>query len=175
VVSGSGVADLAACGRGVFSGWSADSFSAADFFLADVVFESAFFFADFDLGLADGDFDGLAEVFGRGVASSSSSESAEPAGDLVFAGELFFVFEDVDPPDFDFPLEGVFEGLGEGLFFFFGEAVGVGEADLEWRSLGLSSSATWPGRNEASSALSIRTVAMQRRKRATLAHRKQGR
>jgi hypothetical protein len=174
VVSGSGVGDFAGCGRGVFSGSSADFFFAADFFLADVVFEFAFFFADFDLGLADADFNGLAEGFGRGVASSSS-ESAEAAGDLVFAGELFFVFEGVDSPDFDFALAGVFDGSGEGLFFFLGDAVGVGEADLEWRSLGVSSSATWPGKNDASSALSIRTVAMQRRKRATSAHRKQGR
>ena len=142
MVSGSGVGDFAGCGRGVFSGSPPDFFFAADFFLADVVFGPAFFFADFDLGLTDADFDGLAEGFGRGVASSSSSESAEAAGDLVFAGELFFVFEDVDPSDFDFALEGVFDGSGEGLFFFLGDAVGVGEADLEWRSLGVFSSAT---------------------------------
>lgn len=122
---------MATCGRAVFSGSAADFFLSADFFLADLVFEPDVFLAAFDLGVADGDLVGLAEGFGRGVESSSSSASPELAGDFFFAGELFFVFEAVDVSVFDFDFEGVFPGFGAGLFFFLGDAVGVGEADLE--------------------------------------------
>jgi len=72
----------------------------------------------------------LADGVFRGVLSSSSSLSAAVDGDLVvFAGD-FFGFGVPESSASDFRLEGVFAVFAGVVFFFFGEAVGVGEGDL---------------------------------------------
>jgi hypothetical protein len=138
--------------------------------LADFFFSALFFLADLDFGLGEGLLDGFAEGVGWRSVSSSSSDSVELEGDFFFAGELFdFGVSDSSASD----LEGVFFGRGVGVFFFFlAVAVGVGVGDLwaaRWSGFGFgeSSSLTSPGKMEATSALSAKAVAMQRRKRAT--------
>ena len=121
---------MAGSGRGVFSG--SDFFFCVGFFsLPDLVLEPDFFLLVFDLGVAEGVLDDLAEGFARGDDSSSSSESFDRDGDFFFGGELFLVSEDSESSFFDLDFAGVFVGCGEGDFFFFGDAVGVGVADLE--------------------------------------------
>ena len=123
-VSGSGVGDLVGCGFGVFSG-KASFFFAGDLLVFD--FAPAFFLVALDFDDGDGVFDGLAVGLFRGVLSSLSA-SAEGDGDLAaFAGD-FFCFGVAESSVSD--LDGVFVGFEPGLFFFFGEAVGVGEGVL---------------------------------------------
>jgi hypothetical protein len=118
---------LAGSGRGVLP--SSELFVGVDFSLSGFVLDPDFFLLVLDLAVAEGVLDDLAEGFARGDESSSSSESLDGFGDFFFVGELFFVSEDSEFFDFDF--DGVLVGCGEGDFFFFGDAVGVGVADFE--------------------------------------------
>ena len=148
-------------------------FLPADLSLPVLLFDPAFFLPDFAFGVAAGVFEGLAEGFGFGVLSSSSSESEVDLGVLL---ALRFGFGVGESSESTFALEGVFAGLGVALFFFFGDDVGVGDADFacltdERSPLSVSSSLTCACKNEATSAVSARAVAMRRRMRATAAHR----
>ena len=144
--------------------------------LPDFDFPPVFFFVVFALEEGDGVLVGFADGDFRGVLSSSSASSLAVDADLaVFAGD-FFGLGVAESSVSDFALEGVFAGLGEAAFFFLGEAVAVGEGDFACTRgvaspLGDSSSLTWPWRREAIRAIEARAVAMQRRKRATAAHR----
>jgi hypothetical protein len=122
------VGDFDGWGFGVFSG-SGDCRG----FIGDLPgldFPPLFFFAFLDFEDGEGVFVGLADGVFRGVLCSSSSLSLAVKGDLVvFAGD-FFGFAVLDSSGSDLRLEGVFAGFAAVAFFFFGEAVGVGEADL---------------------------------------------
>ena len=162
---------LAGVGFGVFSGSSSllAFFLADDFLLPDFVLLPFFFFLLF--AVAEGLFDFLAEGVGRRFPPSSSPASdfdlAAPAGDFFGFG----VGDSSASSSSALGFEGVFFGAGVGLFFFFGEVLGV--ADAEPRcfgggvSLGESSSLTCPCRSDPTSAKIARAVTMQRRKCAT--------
>ena len=126
-VDGSG--DLVGWGFGVLSGSSSTFFFGMGVGLA-VFLAPVFFLAVFDFDFPEEDLEGLAVGVGRALSSSSSAmfELADSAFSLSEAFSFLVL------PDFFFA--GVLLGFGDGagddfFFFFFGEAVGVGVADLE--------------------------------------------
>jgi hypothetical protein len=127
---GSSSFDIGGDGLGVLAASVSAGFLAGDLPFAALLPDPLFFFFCFELG--DGVLEGLGVGFEAALVDAALSSPSSPSDDLfLWAAEVFGFGVGASSSSLDVAFDGVFFGAGVGLllFFFFGDALGLGDGE----------------------------------------------